>query len=349
MNYRPTVESIASLSPRVGLADVGATARRVEDLGFDTLHVPETVHDPFSACALAITATDRLVVRTSMVLAFPRSPMITAYAAWDLSRLAGGRFQLGIATQVRGNVVGRFSVPWTDPVAQLGDYVDSLRAIFHSFQTGEALDHEGSHYRFTRLQPYFNPGPLDHAPPPIWTGGVNRGMTRLAGRVADGFVCHPTASHPRMLRERTLPALEEAAASAGRSTRPKVVAGPQPLLARSHAELTAAREARRPELGFLYSTPAYRRQLEVFGLGDVGETLSAMARGSAWDRLGEHLTDEIVAMLVPQGTYEELPDVLSDWYAGLVDGLVLAVPDDPGDDEALRELVARCREIPTGC
>ena len=99
-----------------------------------------------------------------MVVAFARSPMVTACAAWELARYSGGRFQLGIATQVRGNIVGRFSMPWTDPVAQLRDYVESLRAIFAAFADERSLEHRGSHYTFTRLQPYFKPGPSTWLP-----------------------------------------------------------------------------------------------------------------------------------------------------------------------------------------
>ncbi|CAM3175747.1 TIGR03617 family F420-dependent LLM class oxidoreductase [Nocardioides dubius] len=340
------MEIIASLPGRIELASVAAAARRIEALGFDTLHVPETIHDPFSVSALALQATSRLTVRTSMVLAFTRSPMVTAVAAWDLSRFSGGRFQLGVASQVRGNIVGRYSMPWTDPVAQLGDYIDALRAIFASFQTGAELDHQGSHYRFTRLQPYFNPGPLDHEAPSIWTGGVNAQMTALAGTRSDGFVAHPTTSHPRMLREHALPALHRGAESVQRAGLPRIVAGPQPVLAPDAGALAAQREARRAELAFLYSTPAYRRQLEVFGLTGLGETLSAMAQAQDWAGLGEHLTDEVIDTLVPHGTYAELPAVLNDWYAGLCDGIVLAAPADLADDGAFRTLVAACKEIP---
>jgi probable F420-dependent oxidoreductase len=339
------MEVVASLPSHLALSEVGAMARRIEELGFDVLHVPETIHDPFTVSALAVTHTSRLVVRTSMVLAFPRSPMLTAYAAWDLAKLSGGRFQLGIASQVRGNIVGRFSTPWTDPVAQLGDYIGSLRAIFDCFQNGGALDYEGSHYRFTRLQPYFNPGPMEHPAPEIWMGGVNRGMTMLAGRLADGFVSHPTSSHPRMLETGTLPVLDEGAAAGRRSGRPKVVAGPQPLMAATQAELVATRDRRRPELAFLYSTPAYRRQLEVFGLEDLGSRLSAMAQQRDWDDLPSHLTDEVIGALLPQGTYDEIPSVLTSWYAGLCDGLVLAVPELSDADEEFRAMVVRCREI----
>lgn len=340
------MEIVASLPGRIELTEVAAAARRIEALGFDALHVPETIHDPFSVSTLALQATSRLVVRTSMVLAFTRSPMVTAVAAWDLSRFSGGRFQLGVASQVRGNIVGRYSMPWTDPVAQLGDYIDALRAIFTSFQTGAELNHHGSHYTFTRLQPYFNPGPLEHDGPSLWTGGVNAQMTALAGGRSDGFVAHPTTSHPRMLREHTLPALERGATSAGRSELPRIVAGPQPVLAPDEAALAIQREARRSELAFLYSTPAYRRQLEAFGLTGLGETLSAMAQAQDWAGLGERLTDDVIEILVPQGTYAQLPDVLNDWYAGLSDGLVLAAPAPGADDDAFGALVAACRDIP---
>ena len=213
------MDVITSLPASTRLADVPDRVRRIEDLGFDTIHVSETVRDPFSVCALALEHSTTLVVRTSMVVAFARSPMVTACSAWELARYSGGRFQLGIATQVRGNIVGRFSMPWTDPAAQLRDYVESLRAIFAAFAGGQSLDHHGSHYTFTRLQPYFNPGPIDMAPPPIWTGGVNRRMCTLAGAVADGFVAHPTSSHPAVLREYVLPALADGAAKAGRTER----------------------------------------------------------------------------------------------------------------------------------
>lgn len=339
------MEIIATWPAQSALKDVGAFAARVERLGFDVLHVPETIHDPFTVAALALTHTTRLVVRTSMVVAFPRSPMLTAYAAWDLVRLSEGRFQLGVASQVRGNIVGRFSTEWSEPVARLRDYVGALRAIFHSFQTGDELDYTGSTYRFERLQPYFNPGPNDHPAPPIWTGGVNHGMCVLAGEVSDGFVCHPTSSHPRMIESAIRPALDEGVLAAGRTDGgPAVVAGPQPITARTDAEVERAIGARRAELGFLYSTPAYRRQLEVFGLEGVGEALSAMARQKDWAGLDTHLTDDVIRTLVPHGTYDVLPAVLDEWYAGRCDGLVLTVPDVAGEG-GFDEVVARCRVI----
>jgi probable F420-dependent oxidoreductase len=342
------MEIVASAPAQMGLLEIGAWASRMERIGFDVLHISETIHDPFAIAAMALTHTTRVTVRTSMALAFPRSPMITAYAAWDLAKYSQGRFHLGIASQVRGNIVGRFSCPWSDPVSRLRDYIESLGAIFHSFQTGEALDHAGPFYQFDRLQPYFNPGPIDCPIPQIWTGGVNKKMCVLAGALSDGFVCHPTNSHPLILASRTLPSIAEGAWGALRDTpAPAVVANPHPLTAATRDAVEALREPRRSELAFLYTTPAYCRQLEYFGFRDVGEALSDMARRSEWSDLPAHLTDEVMNRIVPQGTYEELPAILTEWYSELCTGLCLPAPADDTHDDHLSELVERCKAIPT--
>lgn len=341
------MQLVTSAPAAMGPGEIGPWAARAERLGFDVVHISETIHDPFTVAALALQHTERVTVRTSMVLAFPRSPMITAYAAWDLSKFSGGRFQLGIASQVRGNIVGRFSAQWSEPVARLADYIRSLRAIFTSFQTGAKLDYVGPHYRFERLQPYFNPGPLEHAAPQIWTGAVNAKMCAMAGELADGFVCHPTNSHPAVLRSRTLPALAEGASRAGRTLADlAVVANPHVMTAATRDAVDMLRDQRRSELAFLYSTPAYHRQLEDFGLADVGAALSAMAQRSEWDSLPSILTDEVMERLVPQGTYEEIPDVLAQWYSGLCSGINLPVPADEADDDLFAGLLQACRQIP---
>ncbi|WP_283095354.1 LLM class flavin-dependent oxidoreductase [Nocardioides alcanivorans] len=278
--------------------------------------------------------------------------MLTAVSAWDLARFSGGRFALGLASQVRGNIVDRYGAEWSEPVARLGDYVAAVRAVFRSFRTGDPLRHEGPHYRLTRLQPYFNPGPLDDEAhePSLWTGGVNPRMCRLAGEVSDGFVCHPTNSHPEVIRRHVLPAVEEGRrASALPGRRPFLVAGPQPVTAADSAGLARAVQARRSELAFLYSTPAYRLQLETFGLEGLGERLSALVQEQRWGDLEGILTDEVVSRLVPVAVHAELPGLLRRWYADLADGIVLALPEadtpDALDDTALAGLVEACRAI----
>lgn len=341
------MDVITSLPASTQLSDVAQEVRRIEELGFDCVHISETVRDPFSVCTLALEHSSTLVVRTSMVVALARSPMVTACAAWELARFSGGRFQLGVATQVRGNIVGRFSMPWSDPAAQLRDYVASLRAIFAAFADGQSLDHRGSHYTFTRLQPYFNPGPINVAPPPIWTGGVNRRMCTLAGAVADGFVAHPTSSHPAVLRRYVLSTLADGAATQGRTDGgPALVVVPRVISGRDDAAVAAARDDIRSELAFLYSTPAYQRTLELFGLDEIAHRLSDHARCKEWSALADVLTDDVVSQLVPQGTYAELPDVLASRYDGLCDGIALDTPSDPGDDNEFAAMLDRVKSIP---
>ncbi len=338
----------AGMSDRVSLRDTIAYAQRVEALGYDGLHVPETVHDGLAVSLLALEHTTHLTVRTSVALAFPRSPMLTACAAWDLAAFSGGRFQLGLGTQIKQNIEGRYSVPWTEPVTRMRDYLESLRAIWQTFQHNTPLNYTSTNYTFNRLQPFFNPGPLDVTLPTLWLGGVNDRMLRLAGSHADGIVTHPTNSNPRYLREICLPALAQGAASTGRvPTSIELVSGSQYITGPTVADVQRNREHHRRLLAFLYSTPAYRRTLTLHGWEDLGERLQTITRTQPWDTLHEHVTDEVLDALVPQGTWDQLPDVISQWFANLADGVILPLPEDPANDARFAEVIAAVRAVPT--
>ena len=338
------MEVAAGMDPRMALADVGAYARRVEAMGYDTLHVPETIHDGFAVALLALEHTSTITVRTSVVLAFVRSPMLTAYSAWDLHRFSGGRFQLGLGTQIRPNIEDRFAMPWSEPVGRMRDYLGAVRAAFAAFHTGERPRFESESYRITRLQPYFNPGPIDAADPPLWLGGVNTGMCALAGELADGFVTHPTSSNQRYLDAICRPALAAGCAAAGRATGAvTVVVGTPIITGAGDAAVAKERERQRSMLAFLYSTPAYRRTLELYGWADVGERLQRMTRDGAWDRLRELISDEMLDELVPQATYVELAGVLRTRLGGRADGVILPPPRDPIEDEQVADVVAALR------
>ncbi len=332
------------MSDRIPLAAVGAYAQRVEELGFDTLHVPETVHDGLMVSLLALSATTTLRVTSSMILAFVRSPMLVAYTAWDLAALSGGRFELGLGSQIRQNIEGRYSMPWTEPVGRMREYVESVRAIWHSFATGDPLHYVGEQYSFTRLQPFFNPGDHGFGAPPIWLGGVNDRICRLGGSLADGFVTHPTNSSPRYLREFCLPRLDSAAAEAGRS-RPKLITGSMFITGRTSTQVDTSREHLRATLAFLYSTPAYRCSLELHGWAALGERLQRMTRDGAWDQLDTLMTDDVLDAIVPQASWSGLVDVVDEWFCGLADGVMLPLPPDQADDAEFAEIVSSVRAL----
>jgi probable F420-dependent oxidoreductase len=343
------VRVYAGMDPRLSLRDAIAHAGRVERLGYDGLHVAETVHDALAVALLVAEHTERITVRTSVALAFTRSPTLLAYAAWDISQLSGGRFELGLGTQIRQNIEDRYAVPFgEDPIGRLGDYVGAVRAAFASFASGEPPFYESAHYRVTRLQPYFNPGPdATVALPPVYLGGVQRRACELAGAVADGFVSHPTNSNPRYLRETCLPALAAGAGAAGRDLAEsgfEVVIGTPVITGVSADAVVSERERQRRLLAFLYSTPAYAPTLELYGWTELGPRLRQLVRRDRWDELASVLSDEVLDTLVPCGTFDELPALLRDRFAGLGQGVVLSPPADDGDDGRFRAVIAALRD-----
>lgn len=333
----------ATVDARTPPSAVAALARRAEALGCDALHVPEAVHDGLVAAALALAATTRLRVATSVLVAFPRSPMVVAQAAWDLQELSGGRFELGLGTQVRGNVVGRYSTAWSPPVPRMREYVSALRAIFERFQHGRPLRFEGEHYRFTRLQPWFDPGPLpDGGRVPIHLGAIGSGMLALAGERADALVTHPTNTAPRYLREVVAPRLARGAARSGRTDGGAALLV-SPLVATGHdaAEVAREREAARRLLAFLYSTPAYRPSLELFGWDERGDRLHALARAGDWDAMVAVVDDAMLDTFVVCAPYAEVGALLRERYAGLAQGVAFPLPAEPArDPEAARAIAA---------
>jgi alkanesulfonate monooxygenase SsuD/methylene tetrahydromethanopterin reductase-like flavin-dependent oxidoreductase (luciferase family) len=217
-----------------------------------------------------------------------------------------------------------------------------LDALYTSFRTGAAPRHEGSHYRVTRMQPYFNPGPdPETAPPPTYLGGVNVGICRLAGERAAGFVTHPTNSTPQYLETMCRPNLLTGAAGAGRELSDlELVCGTQVITGATRRRLDAERERQRRLFAFLFSTPAYRPTLEHSGFADRVPRLQAMVRTDRWDELGDVVTDEVLDAVVPVAAYDELAGVLLERFGALADAIVLPLPSDPADDAALGEVIA---------
>ncbi len=343
-------------NPRMQLAEIPAHARRAEALGFSGLLIPEAAHDGFLAAALALEHSDSLLVATNVVLAFPRSPVVTAYSAWDLQQLSGGRFQLGLGSQVKANIEGRFGVEWTAPVARMRDYIAALRAVWNCWQTGSSLNFESDNYKLNRIQPFFNPGPIENPDIPIFLGAVNEHMTRLALHSADGLMTHPTASAPRFIeavirplieargddtaQQRRAPASETTVATASGSTAcrntPKVIASTFIATGIDTSTVTAERERMRKLLGFLYSTPQYHKPLEMLGHGPLGKRLHRLSRTQSWAEMETAVGDEVLDEIVLSGTYEEIPELIAQRYGHLVDAVTLRMPADKAGDGALR-------------
>lgn len=312
-------------------------AARAEGLGFDGLFVTERNSDPFLALALAAHATRHVDLGTAAALAFPRSPMEVAYSAWDLQGLSGGRFQLGLATQVRAHVERRYSAVWSDPPDRMREFVLALRAIWTAWRDGAPLDFEGRFYRHTLMPPAFRPADHGHPFPKVLIGGVGPAMVEAAGAVADGLLLHPLHS-PESLAQLTMPALARGLAASGRS-RDDFEVHAAVLVATTDAEWEDARR----RVAFYGSTPAYRPVLAVHGWEDRFEELHRLTRTGAWDDLASVVDDEMLATFVLRSTSPEATAAaLLARYAGLADRISL----NAGERSDLDRWAAVARLLP---
>ena len=313
------------------LPGMDEVARAAESLGFAGLWTSETRHDPFLPLAVATSGTQEIELGTSVAIAFARSPMVTAQTSWDLQDLSGGRFILGLGTQVKAHVTRRFSMPWDRPAPRLKDYILALRAIWHSFQTRDPLNHEGEFYRHTLMTPFFNPGPIEHPEIPIYIAGVNRRLARLAGELCDGFHVHPFHT-PEYVRRIVKPAITEGAEKEDRNPEGIVLATSVFIITgENEAETEEQREKMRAQAAFYASTPSYRAILEVHGWEDVGEELGRLARNKKWDAMPKLVTDEMLRAFVVEAAPNEVGPALKERYEGLIDRVALYLPFIPGE------------------
>jgi probable F420-dependent oxidoreductase len=315
------------------LPTIDEVGRAAESLGFTGLWTSETKHDSFLPLAVAAGSTRALDLGTSIAIAFSRSPMTTAQISWDLQDLSGGRFILGLGTQVKAHIERRFSMPWGRPAARLKDYILALRAIWQSFQTEDSLDYEGEFYQHTLMTPFFNPGPIEHPEIPIYIAGVNTRLARLAGELCDGFHVHPFHS-PEYLRQIVKPAIKEGAEKENRHPAEiKLATSVFLITGETEEEVEDQRGKMRAQTAFYASTPSYRVVLEAHGWEDIGEELGKLARDKKWDEMPNLITDDMLLTFAVEATPDEVGPALKKRYEGLIDRVALYVPFVPGEKD----------------
>jgi probable F420-dependent oxidoreductase len=331
--------------PHMSLRDVPAHAQRAERLGFDGLIVPEVVNDAVLTSLLALEHTTTLRVLTGVVIAFARSPMVLAQQAWGLAEMSGGRFEIGVGPQVKGNIEKRFGMPWSAPAARMRDYVGGMRAIFDCWQNDAPLRFTSESYTLTRMQPFFKPAPLvGGVTPPIVMGAIGPKMCEVAGELADRVIGHPTNSTPEYLRDVMRPRLDDGGRRTERAP-PAVdlIANPMIATGPNDEVVAAEREAARQVLTFTYSTPAYWATLEHHGWEGTGQALLDKTRSGDWAGMNALVTDEMLDVLVPSAPHDQIAATLRDRYDGVADGISLRMPQDPGSDSVFADVVAAIR------
>ena len=330
-----------------GIDGLAAAARKVEELGFDGVLVPEAGgHDPFFPVLIAAEHTERVSLRTGIAVAFPRSPLVMAQMAWDLQRFSGGRFQLGLGTQVKGHNERRYAAPWTAPPGpRLREYVLCLKAMFQAFQNGEGPSQfSGEHYQFTLMPPFFNPGPIEHPHVPIYVAAVNKYISRLAGELCEGIFPHPICT-PKYMHEVVIPAIETGARKAGRETSDIAILGsPMMVTGRDEAEIERKKPFLKQRLGFYAATRAYLPPLEMHGWRELGERLMSLSREGKWQEMVGLVSDEMLAEFAVVATFDELGPKLKERWGDIFSTVHLDLPPELWEDEAaVRNLVDALR------
>jgi probable F420-dependent oxidoreductase len=304
-----------------GPPDVGALVDDLRGAGVDGVAGVEGPHDVFVPLVQAATAG--VDVASYVAIAFPRSPVHLAHTAWDLQSLSGGRFRLGLGTQVRAHVERRYGAEFDHPVERMAEWVGAVRAVFETWQHGTPLAFEGRFTRHTMMTPLLSPRPLDVGPPPILVGALGPRMLAMTTEVADGIVLHPMTSEP-FLAETIDDRIAEGLAAAGRDrTGFEVVAGALVGLHGEDDDPGPVRDALRGMVAFYGSTPAYRPVLDSIGRGDVQEDLRALTTSGRWGDLPTLVDDDLVDQLTVVGTPSVAADRLRRLYAGRADRLSL--------------------------
>ena len=324
--------------------DQAATrARELLEAGVDGLFTFEGPHDVFLPLIVAAGSSDvpPTDLMTNVAIALPRSPMHLANLAYDLHLLSGGRFRLGLGSQIKPHIENRYGAEWSRPAARMRETVLAVKAILQAWQDGTRLDFRGEFTKHTLMPPTFVPGPNPHGIAPVLLGALGPVMTRTAAEVADGLLVMPFHSE-RHFRERTLAAVAEGLEISGRE---RIDIFPQAIVAMGTTpeEIEAASVGVRGLLAFYGSTPAYRSVLEIEGRGDLQPELNALSKTGDIMTMIDLVDDDLLRTLAVVGTPEECAAEIKRRFGDVADRVCAYFPGTQHPTSTIRALAEALR------
>ncbi len=331
-----------AMLPAQPLRQAGALGRRAAEAGLSGLVVTEAGRTAYLTCGALAVAAD-IDVLTGIAVAFPRSPMVTAAAAWELAEATGGRFRLGLGAQVRAHILRRYGSDFDPPGPRLREYVLAVKQIFESFRTGAPLAVEGEFYALSLLPATWAPGAIDYPDPPVDVAAVNPWMLRMAGQVADGVHVHPLNT-TTYLRETVLPELGAGAARSGRTVDDLEVIVPAFLcVGDTEEERHAWRQMARVQVSFYGSTPNYAFIFEQLDREGTTERIRERQRAGDVPGMAAVIDDDLLEQFTTTGTWDDMADKIVAKYGGMATRVVSYftgsdVVRDPGAFERWGEL-----------
>lgn len=321
-------------------------ARAAEQVGYDAVLTTENQHEPFLPLAAATLSTKTIGLGTAVAIAFPRSPMVVANASWDLHRSSGGRFALGLGSQVKGHNVRRFSVPWSAAAPRMREYVESLKAIWRCWEYGEKLDYQGEHYQFSLMPPNFTPPKSDLGLVPVTIAAVGAAMLRVAGHVCDGVRLHPFCTR-KYLENVVMPQLQVGFERGGRARENfEISGGGFVVTGADDATVAKNLEWVRMRVAFYGSTRSYFPVFEQHDLHDLGEKLYRMSVDGQWNKMAEQISDDVVHLFAAVGRHDELANAVQQHFGGISDTVAESIAH--GTDPSLPvDLIADMKRLPS--
>ncbi len=323
------------------LAKIPGAVKDLEAFGYDGIRTAEMNHDPFFPLVLAAEHTEKAELITSIAVAFARSPMVLANLSHDLNAYSGGRFTLGLGSQIKPHITKRFSMQWGAPAAQMRELVLAMRAIWANWYDGEPLQFVGKYYKHTLMTPAFSPENTEHGAPKVVLAAVGPAMTEVAGEVADGMIIHPF-SNMSYIESVTLPAIERGLAKAGKSRDDFelsyscfVVTG------RDETEFNTSMTNAKERIAFYGSTPAYKGVLDAIGCGELQGELNTMSKQGRWKEMGQLITDDMVQEFGVVGEPASIAPQMLARYGGLIDRTSASFP--VSDDDQRRQIIQELR------
>ncbi|BBZ46057.1 TIGR03617 family F420-dependent LLM class oxidoreductase [Mycobacterium parmense] len=325
--------------------EAAASARDVASTGADGLFTFEGQHDVFFPLLIAAGATG-LQLMTNVAIAAPRSPLHLAHAAYDLQLYSGGRFRLGLGSQIKAHIEKRYGSTWERPAAKMAETVAAIKAIFAAWEGQSRLDFRGEFFTHTIMAPNFNPGPNPFGPPPVFLGALGPIMTRTAAEAADGLLVMPFNSS-RHFAERTIPAVHEGLRRAKRTSESfPIVAQAMVAVGRDDADLTAAVNGVASLIAFYGSTPAYLPVLEVEGWAGAQPELNALSKQGAFAAMRRLITDEMVARIGIVGSPEKCAEQIGARFGEHAAEVCCYFPGYRPRSADVADLVAALHRIP---
>jgi probable F420-dependent oxidoreductase len=314
------------------LANIAKAASTLERRGYDCCWTAEINHDPFLPLVLAAEHTTRIELGTSIAVAFARNPMTVANVGWDLQAYSQGRFLLGLGSQVQAHIEKRFSMPWSQPVRRMREFVLALHEIWSCWRDGTKLGFEGDFYTHKLMTPMFTPEPQPYASPKIFVAAVGEMMTEMCGEVADGMLAHAFTTK-RYFEEVTTPALLRGMKRSGRQRSEFQLSAPIFVVTgNDESELAAGAVGTRKQIAFYGSTPAYRKVLELHGWGELHTELHRLSRAGEWDVMGSLIDDEILETFAVVAPLDEVADKIRDRCDGVIDRVLVGFPSSVPED-----------------